>query len=79
MSEKDFFSSGASETPPEAEFDEICQKCGQPTGKKIAVSNSHGWCANCLVEVKQELEDSRAYFAELRRAREAMEVAKDQE
>lgn len=60
MSEKEIFSSAVSETPPEAEFDELCQKCGKPTGKKIAVGNSHGWCANCLMELKQELEDFKA-------------------
>lgn len=77
MSEKEIFSNTTSETPLSAEFDELCQKCGKLTGKKIAVGNSHGWCANCLVEVKQELEDGKEYFAELRKAREARETEKE--
>lgn len=79
MSEKEFFSSGTSETPPEAEFDELCQTCGAPTGKKIAVGDSHGWCAKCLVDYRQEYEDAREHFAEIRRRTEAREAENKQE
>lgn len=79
MSEKEIFSASTSETPLEAEFDEICQKCGQPTGKKIAVDNSHGWCSKCFAGVQQEFEDGKEYFAELRKAREAREAIENKE
>ena len=57
------------EIPKTEEFDELCQFCHKPTGKKVEMANSHGTCLECLPAYKQELED---FIAE-RRAKQGVE------
>ncbi|MBT7553108.1 hypothetical protein HN670_01405 [bacterium] len=56
------------------EFDEICQFCKKPTGKKVEIPNSHGTCDACMPGYRQELEEWKADRA----ARQA-ETSKDKE